>query len=163
MKVLKKGNRMKNNQRSVSFVVLLILLTTFLFPSKILATKWAYPFVVWNDYIYVVSEEYVVDIDSKIGKVTYYSDMEQHSGNFSNEYRKGTTYYSITGISKDDSIPIEVSDGRYVKANREGPYEVIGESVRYSDGHQGTISIFIFLIMGIIAITLIYKVKKNNH
>jgi hypothetical protein len=154
---------MKIKQRSITFVVLFVILITFLFPSKILATKWAYPFVVWNDYIYVVSEEYVIDIDSKIGQVTYYSDMEQHSGNFSNKYRKGTTYYSIKGISKDDAIAIEVSDGRYIKANREGKYEVVSEPIRDLDMHQVIITIFIFLIMGIAAITFIYRVKKKNH
>ncbi len=75
--VQKKGkNSMKINQRLLTVVVFVLLITSFMFPSKPLATSWAYPFVVWQDYIYVVSEEYVTEIDKEIGKVTKYSDME---------------------------------------------------------------------------------------
>ncbi|MDF2557998.1 MAG: hypothetical protein K0R71_1826 [Bacillales bacterium] len=148
---------------SLSYVILFILAITFLFPSNIYATKWAYPYVVWNDYTYIVSEENVSEIDSKIGKVTYYSDMEAHSGNFSNEYKKGTKYYSIKGISTDVAIAIEESDGRYVRANRKGKHIVDSKFDSHYGGLQGIIGIFIFLIMCIITITLINTVKKKVY
>ena len=154
---------MKINQHLLSFVMLIILITSFLFPSKPLATSWVYPFVVWKDYIYVVSDEYVTEIESKIGQVTKYSDMESYSGNFSNTFEKGTKYYSIKGISTDDAIAIEESNGRYIRANSEGKYEVRSAFDGYFDGQQGNIKIFIFLMIGIITVILIYKVKKNNR
>jgi uncharacterized protein YdaL len=147
----------------LSLVTFVILLTSFIVPSKSLA-NWAYKFVVWDGYIYVVSDEYVKEIDTEIGHVTKYSDIESsYSGNFSNTYEKGTKYYSIKGISSDETIAIEESDGRYIKANREGKYKVRSAFDGYFDGQQGIIKIFIFLMIGIVAIILIYKVKKNNR
>ncbi|MCJ8007214.1 hypothetical protein ACFFF5_06885 [Lederbergia wuyishanensis] len=142
-------------------IVLFVLLTSFA-PSKAMATSWAYPFVVWDGYIYVISEdEYVTEIGDKIGQVTRHSDMEQYSGNFSNAYKKGTIYYSIEGVSTDEAIAIEESGGRNIKAYREGEYEirsVFGEIVK----------VFIFSILGILAVILVYKilrtiVAKGNH
>jgi hypothetical protein len=157
----KGGLLIKIFQHLLSFVMLFILLTSFLFPSKSLATSWAYSFVVWEGYIYVVSDENVTEIDRVIGEVTKYSDMESLSGNFSNIYKKGTKYYSIKGISTDEAIAIEESDGQYVKAIREGKYEVRSPFDGYFDGQQGIIRIFVFLIIGIIAVILIYKLKKK--
>ncbi|MCM3690828.1 hypothetical protein [Neobacillus niacini] len=154
---------MKINQHLLFFVMLIILLTSFLFPSKPLATSWAYPFVVWQDYIYVVSDEDVTEINRKIGQVTKYSDMKSYSGNFSNTFKKGTKYYSIKGISTDEAIAIEESNGRYIRANREGKYEVRSAFDGYFDGQQGIIKIFIFLMIGLITVILIYKFKKNNR
>ncbi|MCM3673266.1 hypothetical protein M3699_05075 [Peribacillus simplex] len=91
------------NKHLLSIAVLFVLFTSF-FPSKPLATSWAFQFVVWQGYIYVVSNEYVTEIDSEIGQVTKYSDMESYSGNFSNTFKKGTKYYSIKGISTDEAI-----------------------------------------------------------
>ncbi|MEH6995218.1 hypothetical protein V7075_21335 [Neobacillus drentensis] len=159
----KGGILIKINQRLLSFVMLFILLMSFLFPSKPLATSWAYPFVVWEGYIYVVSDEYITDIDKVIGEVTKYSDMESLSGNFSNIFEKGTKYYSIKGISTDEAIAIEESDGRYVKANREGKYEVRSAFDGYFDGQQGIIKIFVFFIIGIVTVILIFKVKKSKR
>jgi hypothetical protein len=85
------------NKHVLSLVVL-FLLFTILVPSKTSASSWAYPFVVWDGYIYVISEEYVTEIESEIGQVTKCSDMEQYPGNFSNTYEEGTKYYSIEGI-----------------------------------------------------------------
>lgn len=142
--------------------VLFVLFTSFL-PNKPLATSWAYPFVVWQDYIYVVSDEDVTQIDRKLGRLTKYSDMESYPGNFSNTFKKGTKYYSINGISTEESIAIEESDGRYIKANRNGKYEVRSAFDRFFDGQQGIIRIFIFSILGILAVMPIYKVLKNNR
>ncbi|CAG9623126.1 hypothetical protein [Sutcliffiella rhizosphaerae] len=104
------------------FVLLLTLFIFHLFPSNSLATSWAYPFVVWNGYIYEVSDEYVNMVESEIGHVTRYSDMESYSGNFSNAYKKGTKYYSIQEISTDEAIAVEVKDGKYKKAIIRGEY-----------------------------------------
>ncbi len=79
--------------------------------------KWAYSFVVWDGYTYVVIDEDVTEIDEKIGHVTKYSDDEgTYSGNFSNTYKKGTKYYSIKRISTDEAIAIQEKGGKYIKA-----------------------------------------------
>ncbi|MEK5389095.1 hypothetical protein NSQ59_01770 [Margalitia sp. FSL K6-0131] len=102
------------------FAMLFLFLLT---PLKSLA-DWAYPFVVWNGYIYVVSEEKVEKVDKEIGHVTKYSDREgTYSGNFSNVFKKGTKYYSIKGISTDEAIAVQDGKGKFVKATREGKYE----------------------------------------
>ena len=95
--------------------------------SKIVFNKssadWAFGFVVWDGYIYQLSDEYVDEIDEEIGKVTKYSDTERtYSGNFSNVYEKGTKYYAMQGISTEEAIAIE-EDGKYRKAIRDGKYE----------------------------------------
>jgi len=155
------------NKYLLSIAVLFVLFISFL-PGKTLATSWVYSFVVWDGYIYVISDEYVTEIDSEIGHVTKYSDMEQYSGNFSNAYEKGTKYYSIEGISTDEAIAVEESDGQYIKAYREAEYEYgirsafVGFFDGYFDGQKGIIKIIVFSILGILAIVLIYKMIKNN-
>ena len=84
--------------------------------------SWAYSFVVWDGYVYQISDEYVQEVDKEIGEVTVYSDMEgTYSGNFSNVYEKGIAYYSITGVSADEAIAVK-EDGKYRKAIRDGKY-----------------------------------------
>lgn len=86
-------------------------------------TSWVYSFVVWDDYVYQISSEYVKEIGEEIGEVTIYSDSEgTYTGNFSNEYEKGAKYYSITGVSTDEAIAIKEDDGKYRKAIRDGKY-----------------------------------------
>jgi len=102
------------------FAMLFLFLLT---PEKSLA-DWAYPFVVWDGYIYVISDEKVEKVDKKIGHVTKYSDREgTYSGNFSNVFKKGTKYYSIKGISTDEAIAVQDGNGKYKKATRKGKYE----------------------------------------
>lgn len=86
----------------------LAFLFLFVWSSFFLANKsyadWAYSFVVWDGFIYVVSDEVVGQVDREIGKVTKYSDIEgTYSGNFSNTYSKGTKYFSIVDVSTEDS------------------------------------------------------------
>jgi hypothetical protein len=50
--------------------------------------------------------------------------MKSYPGNFSNTFEKGTKYFSIKGISSDEAIAIEESNGRYIKAYSDGKYEV---------------------------------------
>ncbi|MBD8038434.1 hypothetical protein H9635_16945 [Solibacillus sp. A46] len=86
------------------------------------SADWAYNFVVWDGYIYQLTDEYVESVDEEIGEVTKYSDMEgTYSGNFSNKYEKGTKYYAIQGINTDEAIAIE-DEGKYKKAIRDGKY-----------------------------------------
>ncbi len=86
------------------------------------SADWAFLFVVWNGYINHLSDEYVEDVGEEIGEVTKYSDTEgTYPSNFSNEYEKGTKYYSIEGISTDEAIAIE-DNGKYRKAIVNGKY-----------------------------------------
>lgn len=86
------------------------------------SVDWAFSFVVWEGYIYQLSDEYVDNVGKKIGKVTKYSDTERtYFGNFSNFYEKGTKYYAILGISTEEAIAIE-EEGKYRKAMRDGKY-----------------------------------------
>lgn len=85
------------------------------------SADWAYSFVVYDGYKYRVSDEYVIEVNKEIGEVTKYSDMEgTYSGNFSNEYEKGTKYFSILGISTEEAIAVEEKNGSYRKAIIDG-------------------------------------------
>jgi prepilin signal peptidase PulO-like enzyme (type II secretory pathway) len=111
-------------KKQVLFLALIFsLIASTVLPSKSSATSWAYSFVVWNGYIYEMTDEFVTDIDKKIGQVTKYSDMETYAGNFSNTYKKGTKYFSIKGMSTDEAIAVEVNEGKYKKAIRRGEYQ----------------------------------------
>lgn len=102
-------------------IIFLLIFSFILLPTKLFA-DWAYSFVVYNGYIYEISDEYVTEIEKNIGKVTKYSDRERtYYGNFSNTFKKGTRYYSIKGISTDGAIAIEDA-GKYIKAIRKSKY-----------------------------------------
>lgn len=106
----------------LSLFVFITLLIFLLYPGHSLA-KWAYSFVVWDGYTYVISDEYVIEVDKEIGHVTQYSDIEgTYSGNFSNSYKEGTKYYSIKDVSTDEAIAIQEGDNKYKKAVRDGEY-----------------------------------------
>ncbi|MGP4063173.1 hypothetical protein [Halobacillus sp. H74] len=108
-------------------VSLVFFLSAFLlWPNVTLATSWEYPFVVWDGYIYVITDEYVEEVNEPVGKVTRYSEMHQDTGNFSNFYKKGTTYFSIVKTDTDEAIAIEESEDLYRKAIREKPYTYEG-------------------------------------
>lgn len=151
------------NSKYLFFIGVLFVLFISFYPGKTIATSWAYPFVVWDGYIYVISDEYVTKIGGEIGHVTRYSDMEQYSGNFSNAYKRGTKYYSIKDISTDQAIAVEESDGQYIKAYREAEYEMRSSFNGFFDGQKGIINIILFFVMGILAILLIFKLIKNNR
>ncbi len=87
------------------------------------SADWAFQFVVWNGYIYKLTDEYVEEITEQVGEVTKYSDIEgTYSGNFSNTYEKGTEYFSVKGISTNEAIAIKEGDGIYRKAINDGEY-----------------------------------------
>jgi hypothetical protein len=108
--------------------LLITLLASLLFPTNASATKWAYSFVVWDGAVYVVKDELITEIDKEIGHVTIYSDMSEYPGNFSNVYQKGTKYYSIKGISTNESIAVQIGEDTYKRADRKGEY-ALGEPV----------------------------------
>lgn len=77
--------------------------------------EWDYSFVVWDGYIYVVSDETVNQIDQEIGEVTSYSDLEgTFSGDFSNTFIEGTKYYSIKNVNTYEAIAIETQNGNFI-------------------------------------------------
>jgi hypothetical protein len=117
--------RKKNLLLALAIFIVLISITSGCsnFSTQKSSADSAYGFVVWNGYIYKVSDEYVEEITKEIGEVTKYSDMEGiYSGNFSNKYEKGTKYFSIKGISTDEAIAIKEQDGKYRKAINQGKY-----------------------------------------
>ena len=128
-------------------------------PTMVTATSWSYAFVVWDGYIYAVTEERVTDIGGEIGQVTKYSDMEQYSGNFSNAYEKGTRYYAIKGVDTEVAIAIEEVNGNYVKAERKKKYEYEGT---FFEEPQENLKVFISLLVGILVVFFIYKRLKKN-
>ena len=159
---------------------LMVLLCCLLFPflsfSTMSATSWAYKFVVWDGFIYVVDEDKdenrVENIGERIGEVTVYSDMNQHTGNYSNAYEEGTGYYEIVGVPTSDAIAIEDREGVYLKAEREGIYDFKGETeaitgpylekgVNVERGYlfTGTIVFFVFLSF---LVFLIFQLQKNR-
>lgn len=144
-------------RKLVLWTLLVSMLMTTMLPVRVGATSWAFPFIVWNDSIYVTSDEPVTDVGKKIGKVTSHSDMEQYGGNFSNIYEKGTKYYSIDGISTNVAIAVEVSNGKFIRANYESPYTFKKGPTDYI--YSG-LFIFAMLVIGIIIYPLVKKFRK---
>ena len=144
---------MKNRQFFFVALVFLFIFTS-LHPNKTSA-DWAYPFVVWDGYVYAISDEFVEEIEGEIGRVTKYSDREgTYSGNFSNVYKKGTNYYSIKGVSTDEAIAVEDEEGKHKRAVREGKYE----GNKYSLGFPIMIAFIALLSMWILLVY--YKRRK---
>lgn len=150
-------------KHKLSFLLLVGLLCTLIVPSKSLATSWAYSFVVWDGYIYIVNDEYVTEIEKEIGKVTRYSDMYQQSGNFSNVYEKGTKYYSIKDVSTDEAIAVEDGSGKYKKAVREKEYTFgkTGDDVSEDKSSDMTATLLILSAITIFLIIFVFKKIKR--
>ena len=98
----------KANLPALSMMFICILAS----PLNVFAKDWTYTFVVWDNSIYVITEEIVTNIEKEIGEVTKYSDLEQYRGNFSNIFPKGTKYYLINGVDTHIAIAIQKSDGK---------------------------------------------------
>lgn len=104
--------------------VALFMVIFMLIQSDAMAS-WAYPFVVYNNSIYVITTEQVSPefLEERIGKVTRFSDREgTYRGNFSNSYPKGTAYYAIHGISPNQQIAVQAEEELYLKAVYQGAY-----------------------------------------
>ncbi|MGP4041947.1 hypothetical protein ACTWP4_18895 [Gracilibacillus sp. D59] len=143
-------------------VFLMVTMGIFLSANMIYATSWVYPFVVWDGHTYEVMDESVTNVEKEIGEVTRYSDMETYSGNFSNAYKKGTKYFSIEGVSREEAIAVEVNESEYKKAVRRGefhaekrdPYPLIETVV---------ISVLVLIVMGVfVSIVLTFLKNKNK-
>ena len=131
-----------------------LFLVCTLFIASVSA-NWAYMFVVNDGSIYVISEEHVdpKQIGSRIGKVTTYSDQEgTYSGNFSNQYPKGTEYYEIIGLDIKDAIAVKENEGLYIKATYEGEYA--GDRYGWSD-----FLLYVFVVLFVLV--AFYFVKKR--
>lgn len=140
-------------------ILLLTSLLLMIVPANIGATSWVFPFVVWNDSVYVISSESVTDVGKSIGKVTSYSDMEQFGGNFSNIYEKGTKYYAINGISTDIAIAVEEYTGRFLRADYESAYTFKEEPIQYFN--KGLL-IMALAILALIGYPLIKKYFEKS-
>ena len=102
-----------------------LFIVCFLFiPITVLATSWAYEFVVYNNNTYEVTREKVAQVGDKLGEVTAYSDMDVLSGNFSNRYKVGTAYYKIIGVDVSEAIAVEVTHETYRRAVYTSPHVV---------------------------------------
>jgi len=102
--------------------ILSILVLILFGCSSSSSPDWAYNFVVWEDNIYVISDEYTENIGNVIGEVTKYSDHEAvYNENFSNYYKKGTKYYEIKDVNTTEAIAIQEEDS-YRIANLKGKY-----------------------------------------
>lgn len=145
-------------KHKLSFLLFIGMFCALVVPFKSFATSWAYPFVVWDGYIYIVNDEYVTEVDKEIGRVTRYSDMYQQSGNFSNVYEKGTKYYSIMNVSTDVAIAVEDGSGKYKKAVREKEYTFGNEDSSEDKSPDMTATL---LILSTITIFLIIFVLKK--
>ncbi|SFB04910.1 hypothetical protein SAMN05216312_103206 [Cohnella sp. OV330] len=136
------------------FTTLSIALTLFAGSAY---ASWAYSFVVYHGNTYVVTDERVEpsQIGSRIGKVTKYSDDEgTYSGNFSNQYPKGTKYYHIIGVKVRDAIAVKEAEDLYVKATYRGKYA--GGKNRAVDGWPIVlIALLVLLLAGY------YRKKKS--
>ncbi|MCP3028455.1 hypothetical protein [Halobacillus sp. A5] len=131
-------------------LLVLLVLVTVCFPVTVSATSWAYSFVVWNGYEYIIEDEQeVMEVDEEIGEVTKYSDMEQHTGNFSNTYKEGTSYYSIAGVSTEEAIAVEKQNGIFIRAER-------GEEYTYGERDASLYFLFGFGTLVIAAAVFFY-------
>ncbi|MFD2657728.1 hypothetical protein [Gracilibacillus thailandensis] len=142
-------------------VLFMITMGVFLSTNMVFATSWAYPFVVWDDHTYEVVDESITNIVEEIGEVTRYSDMETYSGNFSNAYPKGTKYYSIHGVSTEEAIAVEISEGEYKKAVRKGEFQADKRDV-YPLIQTVIISVVAIIAIAVIIAIVITLKRKHN-
>lgn len=105
--------------------------------------------------MYVVSEEYVTDVETELGQVTKYSGMKQYGGNFSNAYKEGTKYYAIKGVDPNKAIAVQVEKDVYLKAESNGAYDYKGrEAFHYS---------FVILVFLAVAGIVIFSFAKGSN
>lgn len=141
----------------ISYVIIFLLCVSVLFPAKTLA-DWAYAFVVWDGYVYFLTDEIVNEVEKEIGHVTKYSNMEgTYSGNFSNVYPKGTKYFSIVGVSAKEAIAVKDETGKYIKAYRDGEYASTIYDILQTSSSTIILWTLITLLVAILSIYFIHK------
>lgn len=144
-------------KKIISSIALFVILFSLSLPGKPFAS-WAFSFVVYDCYVYVISDEIVSDVDKEIGKVTKYSDTEgTYYGNFSNSYKKGTKYYSIKDVHTETAIAVE-DNGTFIKAIRDGEYD----GGKYNPINI-VIGVALFFIISTILIFIIQKKKQAGN
>lgn len=146
---------------------IVFLLAAFLMLPLTALANYSEFFVVYEDHVYILSSEDVVEVGEKIGEVTEYGDRaEFYSGNFSNAYEVGTAYYAIPGIDTSEQIAVEESPGVYIVAERS--VEFTSQGVQESSlSTQNIGSIFSFIVLGLIGFFLFKRItfrkdKKNE-
>jgi hypothetical protein len=105
--------------------IILVVMILLSIPFNTAYAKWAYGFVVYNKNVYVITDKKVNTelIGAKLGQVTKYSSHEgTYSGNFSNTYPKGTSYYKIKGADVNELIAVKEKDGSFTEAKFDGEY-----------------------------------------
>ncbi|MBH0231473.1 hypothetical protein [Halobacillus yeomjeoni] len=138
-------------------VCFLFLFALMVHPMSSGATSWAYPFVVWDGYVYEITEEPVSEVEEEIGEVTAYNDMAQERGNFSNALQEGTPYYKISGVSSDKAIAVKDRDGTLVKAVRLKEYTYEGMPY-HTDSNE---EVYVFLGIGaLIGLLILFRIRS---
>ncbi|WP_342526456.1 hypothetical protein MKY84_12665 [Chryseomicrobium sp. FSL W7-1435] len=139
-------------------LAVLALLGWMVLPSQAFA-NYASFFVVYEDFVYELTSESVVEVGEQIGEVTEYGDrVEFYSGNFSNAYEVGTPYFAIPGVDPAEKIAVEESPGVYIVGERS--VEFTGEAVRESSLTTESIgSIFSFVVLGLIGFFLFRRLN----
>lgn len=137
--------------------IIVILAIVALMPLHAVSADWAGSFVVYSGDIYEISDDELIPsevIDKKIGQVTQYSDHEgTYSGNFSNIYPKGTSYYSIKNIDPKEIIAIKTHEAEFVKAINKG---------QYANGQLESKTIWISILGSLIIVLLIIWIMKRK-
>jgi hypothetical protein len=108
--------------KKVLYSLIIVYLLLFSGCTQITQNTQSWPFdkmVSFNGNHYVGSEDAVNVVGEKLGSVKYYStnEVDDNKDCFSNHYKVGTNFYAIPNISNKDTIAIEISQGKYVKAD----------------------------------------------
>ncbi|WP_245602244.1 hypothetical protein [Peribacillus kribbensis] len=147
-------------KKTVSSVIVCLISCSFLLHTA--SAKWSHALVVYNDNTYIVSNTHIElsNIGKKIGEVTKYSDREgTYSGNFSNEFPKGTHYYEIKGVNTKEAIAIKESKSSFIQGEFDGTY------AGSSEGDHTAITfkiVVIYFFAAVLVGSVIYLVKKNS-
>jgi hypothetical protein len=92
--------------------------------------------------------------------------MASLPGNFSNTYPIGTKYYSIKGVNAEDMIAVEESEGKYLKAERDGKYAptIEGESSKEEEMKRVDVPmILIFFFGGLVVAPVLFLIIRKGR
>lgn len=149
-------------KKIISVVFVFLIACTFLISNTY--ASWAYAFIVYKGNVYVISETHIESnkIGKKIGEITKYSDQEgTYSGNFSNQFPKGTEYYEIKGVKTNEAIAIKESKVSFIKAKYDGKYAASGEDDHKKYIVKNLLVYCIGVVLFIVAIYLFFKKRKS--